>query len=33
MDWRSALRPALLMKVAGIVLAIVGFGGFFLFQR
>ena len=33
MDWRSALRPAFLMKVAGFVLAIVGFGGFFLFQR
>ena len=33
MDWRSALRPAFLMKVAGIVLAVVGFGGVFLFQR
>jgi hypothetical protein len=33
LDWRLTLRPAFLMRVVGTALAIIGFGGFFLFQR
>ena len=31
MDARSARRPAFLMKVVGIAMIIIGYGGFFLF--